>query len=333
MQPIAVRSASDQATDYDARMLVTAQSLFNDYFLPLYPAEAAANLVAARANDANPAKNRAIFAQLTDAARVFVDSSAGVLGKNLELDFSPASVHRLGAAVTRTRRDAWMQADAGSPKSELFNVVVHGSAYVGECVVRAGGTWRARNPLWESVVRLQSRSGDGELAVFHWWLKSLDDDAFDASGAPRFGLAERFRTHVEIANGPGDLPMLAESSRALPKISKGVRYDVLHKYLVAHLPELRDLGADFPSPERFAAYAFEWLDFRLVGEGRMLVMFGKGEGGLHVFWLGKDGFHKSALFASDASFEPSVESSGELLRMHVSHDGVASDREVMWWGP
>ena len=166
------------------RMAVTAQSLFNDYFLPLYPTEAARDLAAARTTDANPGKNRAIFVQLTDAARVFVDSSAGVFGKPLELDFSPASVHRLGAAVTRERRDAWMRADVGSPKSELFNVVVHGAAYLGECAVRAGGTWSARNPLWESVVRLQSRSGEGDLAVFHWWLKSLDDDAFDdhASG-------------------------------------------------------------------------------------------------------------------------------------------------------
>ncbi len=311
------------------RMAVTAQSLFNDYFLPLYPTEAARDLAAARTTDANPGKNRAIFVQLTDAARVFVDSSAGVFGKPLELDFSPASVHRLGAAVTRERRDAWMRADVGSPKSELFNVVVHGAAYLGECAVRAGGTWSARNPLWESVVRLQSRSGEGDLAVFHWWLKSLDDDAFDDHGSPRLGLAERFRTHVEVAKGPGDLTILAEASRVLPRISKGVRYDVLNKYLKAHLPEMRDLGQDFPSPERFAAYAFEWFDFRLVGEGRMLVMFGKGDGGLHVFWLGKDGFHKSALFASDASFEPTLEVSGDVLSVHVS----SGEREVMWWGP
>ena len=51
------------------RMAVTAQSLFNDYFLPLYPTEAARDLAAARTTDANPGKNRAIFVQLTDAAR------------------------------------------------------------------------------------------------------------------------------------------------------------------------------------------------------------------------------------------------------------------------
>ncbi len=315
-------------------MPVSAESIFRDYFLPLYPVEASADLARARALDANPAQNKAIFGHLTDAARVFVEAAPGLFGRDLELDFSAASVHRLGAAITRERRDAWLHNGAvGSPESELFNVVVHGSAYVGECIVREGGQWSARNPLWESVVHLASRLGEGDLAVFHWWLKSLDDDAFGSDGAPRAGLAERFRTHVETAKEPSDLPILVDPARALPRISKSVRYDVLYKYLKAHLPELRDLGRDFPSPERFAAYEFASLDFLLVGAGRMLVMFGPGEGGLHVFWLGKEGFLKSALFASDATPAPSLEASGELLRVHVHLDNAARTHEVMWWGP
>ena len=129
-----------------AAMSVTAESLFVDYFLPLYPKEAARDLALARATDANPSKNRGIFAQLTDAARVFIEASRELFGADLGLDFTPASVHRLGAAITRARRDGWMSSGAkGSSDSQLFNVVVHGAAYVGECVVRSGGAWSARN--------------------------------------------------------------------------------------------------------------------------------------------------------------------------------------------
>jgi len=128
---------------------------------------------------------------------------------------------------------------------------------------------------------------------------------------------------------PVGLPILAAPGRALPRITRAVRYEILHKYIKAHVPELRNLGADFPSRERFDAYRFAWLDFALVGEGRLLVAFGRGEGGLHVFWFGKEGFQKSALFDSDPDPEPRVELVGDKLRVHVT-SGV---HEVMWWGP
>ena len=176
----------------------TAASLFATYFLPLYPEDVLRDLEAARRTDVNPGGNKAVLAHLDDAAGVFL-ANAGRLfpGVDLELDFSDASVHRLSAALTTERRDAW-KADgaAGSSSSALFNVVVHGAAYVGSCILKAhSGSWSVRRPLWETFVKLKSRAGEAELAVFHWWLKSLADDALQDAGA---SLADRYRTHVEV---------------------------------------------------------------------------------------------------------------------------------------
>ena len=179
--------------------LATAESIFRAYFWPLYPEDARSEegLAAARATDANPARNAHLLAHLDEAASVFAARGAALFGQDLALDLSDASVHRLSAAVTRERRDHWASAGAaGTPESELFNVVVHGAAYVGACITaRHGGTWSMRRPAWESVVRLESRLGEAYLAVFHWWLKSLGDDAL-ASGHT---LADRYRAHVENA--------------------------------------------------------------------------------------------------------------------------------------
>jgi len=311
-----------------------AEELFRTYLLPLYPADAASDLAAARATDANPANNPTVLAHLEDAARTFVAMHARVFGRDLGLDFTDASVHRLGAALARELRDALASRGApGTPESELFNVIVHGVAYVGACIVRShDASWAVRRPLWESRVRLKSHAGEGELTLLSWWLRALSDDAWDESGSPRAGLAERYRAHVEVpTTRPDELPVLA-APRALPRLHK-VRYDVLYKYLRAHLPELRDLGADFPSAERFDAYRFAWLDFFLVGGGRMLVMAGPGAGGLHVFWLDAQGFQKSALFASDPMPEPMVKLEDDKLRCIVSLEGATQVHELLWWGP
>lgn len=61
--------------------LATAESLFRAYFLPLYPPDvghAKDDLARARAVDANPARNPAIFAHLDDAAAVFVAQGASL---------------------------------------------------------------------------------------------------------------------------------------------------------------------------------------------------------------------------------------------------------------
>ncbi len=329
----------------------TAEEIFAKYLLPLYPNDVFSSgashrerdLEKVRATDANPARNPSVLAHVDDAASVFVKMHASVFGKDLALDFSDASVHRLSAALTRDVRDALASSgDAGTPENALFNVIVHGAAYVGACVVRAhGGAWLVRRPLWESRVRLKSHAGEAELAVLSWWLRALGDDAFDADGAVRAGLAERYRAYVEVASArpdsleplvPAPAPGAEGPPRVLPRL-KNVKYDVFYKYIRAHVPELRDVGADFPSPQRFDAYRFRWLDFLLVGGGRMLVVCGPGEGGLHAFWLDRGGFLKSALFAADPMPEPMAKLDGDKLAFVVSHDGKTQVHETLWWGP
>jgi hypothetical protein len=313
---------------------VTAESLFEAYFWPLYPEDVRADLSAARKTDRNPAGNPDLFAHIEDAAAVFQRMAPRLFGTDdPRLDRSDASVHRLGRALTRERRDAWIARGApGSAESELFNAVVHGVAYVGACVAEShAGRWSVRRPLWESVVTLESRAGCGDLAIFQWWLKSLSDAAL--AGEPGvLTLADRYRTHVEIPCArPEELPPIAKP-RALPRLAK-VRYDTLYKHMRAHLPELRDLGADFPSPERFDAYDFAAIDFHLLGEGRMLLMAGTNAEGVHLFWLGAAGFEKGAFFPADAFPAPIVRTSGDKLLVLTQVQGKSATHEMLWWGP
>jgi hypothetical protein len=310
----------------------TAEALFERHFLPLYPPDARADLARARATDANPAKNPSVLAHLDEAAAVFAARGVEMLGEDVRLDFSDASVHRLSVRLDTARRDAWIAHGAvGTAEDELFNVVIHGAAYVGACIVRQhGGEWLARRPLWESMVGLSSRAGQAELAPFWWWLKSLADDS-DAT------LADRYRAHVEVPCAkPEELPPIAAEipgeDRALPRLGK-VRYDLFYKYLRAHVPELRDVGRDFPSPERFDAYRFKWLDFAWLGGRRMLLVSGLGEGGLHLFWLTAAGFEKAVLVPCDSFPEPKVEVRGETVACIVSHQGKVVVQEMLWWGP
>ena len=298
-------------------MPLTAEALFETVFLPQYPEDAKRDLGRMRSIDANPANNPSIAAHLVDAAERFV----ALAGKDLGLDFSDASVHRLSASLSAKKRDELRD------RGELFPYVVHGAAYVGECIVRShGARWSTRNPLWESLVALKSRAGEAELPVFHWWLKSLADD-------PKATLADRYRAHVEIPTArPEELPILAPPDRNLPKLAK-VRYDALYKYLRAHLPELRDVGEHFPSPERFEELAFESLSFFLVGGGRMLVITGRNEDGMHAFWLTKEGYEKSAFWPCDAFPAPILRPKDEKLEIILSRDGKPMSFEMLWWGP
>jgi hypothetical protein len=320
-----------------------AGSLFRDFFLPQYPEDARRDLERARSVDVNPAKNPALVAHLDDAARIFAAMAASALGvpeHELLLDRTDASVHRLSAALTSERRDRLAARGRGA-ESELFNFVIHGAAYVGACIVQEhGGTWSVRRPLWESVVHLRSRAGEADLAVFHWWLKSLADREADA---PDVTLADRYRAYVEIPCArPEDLPVIAPPDRELPRLAK-VRYDAFYKYLRARLPELRDLGEHFPSPERFADFGFEHLSFDLVGGGRMLVVHGPTKHGLHAFWLTKAGFEKSAFWPADAFPAPLLrkksdtsapERAGEeRLEVVLSLGGEPRSFELLWWGP
>lgn len=305
------------------------ESLFRSLFLPLYPPDAQADLERARQTDANPANNPALLAQIDQTAEVFVRMAHGAFGEDLGLDFSDASVHRLGAALTAARRDAWLSERGPDGVPTLVYVAFHGAAYVGACVARNhGGQWRMRRPLWESLVHIQSRAGEGDLAPFSWWLRALSDGEIG-----RGTLAERYRMHVEVpAAAPEALPVIAPADRRLPRI-KRPRYDTLHRHFKAHLPELRDLGADFPSPERFTELAFGWLEFLLLGGGRMLLMHGPTDAGVHLFWLDASGFSKSMFLPADAFPEHRVQVEGDKVRVIASVQGKVVAHEVLWWGP
>lgn len=315
----------------------TAESLFREYFLPLYPEDAKSDLGRARSIDANPAANPGVLAHLGEAAAVFVANAGAALGmtdEELALDFTDASVHRLSAALTPERRDRMMaNGEAGTAGNAFFNLVVHGASYVGACIVRShGGKWAVRRPLWESLVTLDSSLGTGELPIFHWWLKSLAGDA-------HITLADRYRTHVEVPRAkPAELPVLiADAARNLPRL-KRPRYDAFYKYLRAHLVELRDVGDAFPSPERFEELRFEHLSFVVVGGGRMVVAYGPNEHGLHAFWLGKNGFEKSAFWPCDKFPDPIVRPVGdpastEKIEVIFAKDKELQSFELLWWGP
>jgi hypothetical protein len=306
-----------------------AEELFTRWFLPLYPPDARADLARARASDANPGRNPAIEAHLGEAGARFVENAPALFGVDLGLDGSDASVHRLSAALTRERRDAWAASGApGSPENLLFNGVVHGSAYVGSCIVaRHGGQWRVRRPLWESLVHLRSRAGEADLAVFHWWLKSLAD------GEQGTTLADRYRAHVEVPCAkPEELPVLVAPPRMPPRL-KNPRYATLHRWLRAHLPELADLGADFPSQERFEAYAFRWVEAHLLGGGRMVLLAGASPSGLHLFWMGASGFEKGVHVVADVFPDPVVRLEDDRVVALTSHSGETRTNEWLWWGP
>jgi hypothetical protein len=310
---------------------LTAERLFRRYFLPLYPPEVRDDLAKARTTDANPAGNPKILEQLDAIAETFVKAAPGALGQeDLELDYSDASVHRLAQALTRQARDALITpVDKVGEVPPIVMVVTHGAVYVGACAVKNhGARWLVRNPLWESLVELESRAGTGSLAVFQWWLKALGDDEVDDHR-----LADRYRQHVEVPTAsPEELPVIAEPGRKLPRLKK-VRYDTLFKYIKAHLPELRDLGEHFPSPERLEEMAFSHLDFMLIGGGRMLLMYGPTDRGAHLFWLDAGGFSASAYYPADAFPAPIVKEQGDKIEVHVCILGKPQYHEMLWWGP
>src|SRR5690606_3193001 len=114
------------------------------------------------------AGNPRIFAQLEAIADTFAKLAPEALGDpELELDRSDASVHRLAALLTRERRDALLTpVTAPGEVPPLVHLVTHGAVYVAACIVHGhGASWQVRSPLWESLVRLESRAGIGDLAT------------------------------------------------------------------------------------------------------------------------------------------------------------------------
>jgi hypothetical protein len=308
---------------------LTAERLFERYFWPLYPEDTRRDLVRARTVDANPAGNVQILGALDEIAETFVGMAKGAFGVDLGLDGTDASVHRLAGALDRDRRDRWIREKGPDGASLLAHVVVHGAIYVGSCVIRRhDASWQVRRPLWESLVRVRSPLGEADLAVFHWWLKSLSDSEID-----RRTLGDRYRAHVEQPTlRPDSLASIVEAPRPLPRLAK-VRYDTLHKHLLAHLPEMRDLGADFPSAERFAELRFRHLDFTWLGGTRMLLVHGPAERGVHLFWLDRTGFAKAAYYPIDDGSAYEVVLDGDTLTVRATVDGKRAEHAMMWWGP
>lgn len=310
---------------------LTAEALFERHFAPLYPADALADLARARTIDANPADNPRLVAQLEATADVFAKLAPEALrAPGLALDFTDASVHRLAAAITPEARDRLLvERPAPGEPPMLVTLVVHGALYLGACVVRGhAGRWLVRRPAWESQVELVSRAGTAALAPLSWWLRALSDEEI---GEPR--LADRYRTFVEVPTFDADaMPRFIAGDRRIPRLAK-VRYDTLHQHLRAHAPEVREVGADFPSPERVDELAFRALDFAVLGDGRMLLVWGLAAQGVHLYWLGRDGFLKGAYYPADSFPEPVVQLEGDRLRVVTSVKGRTIAHEMLWWGP
>ena len=306
--------------------MVGPEAIFERYFLPLYPADLLGDLGRARSENANPGNNPALFAHLEEAAEIFAVRAPGLLGADVRLDFSDASIHHLSVALSKSAIGKWLESPSeGTPDSPLFNLVVHGAAYVGSCIVKNhDGIWQVRRPLWESFVRLESRAGIGDLAVFHWWLKSLADQSVT--------LADRYRAQVLVPREPHHRwPLIAAPGRRFARLEKAA-YHTLHQYLKANLPELREVGEHFPSSERWEEYHFKWVGFALLGEGRMLLIHGHNATGAHLFWLTLDGFEKAAFFPCDAFPDHRVETEGNTLRVHYRVSGKDVTHEMLWWG-
>jgi hypothetical protein len=310
-----------------------AERLFREQFLPLYPP--GVSLEAVRKTDANPANNPAILSAIEETAALFAQLAPEALAApHLDLDFSDASIHRLAARLDAAARDRLFETRTAPGEPPLFvHFVIHGSLYVGACVVKTrGARWLVRNPLWETRVELTSKAGVAELSPFSWWLRALSDDEIGKGT-----LADRYRTHVEEPTlDVENWPVFLDPGRRLPRLSRP-RYDLLVQYLQTHLPEVRDLGDHFPSPQRFEELGFRWLEPRILGAGRALLLHGPGERGVHLFWITKAGFIKAVFFEADAAPEHRVRSDRttdgtEKLIVEASHAGASIRHEMLWWG-
>lgn len=280
-----------------AHEAITAEGLFRRYFWPHYPPDVRADPVHFRDRDVNPSNNPTLTATLADAAGVFVDNAPRLLGAPIALD--DAGVAVLARALDRARRDAWLaEPEAFTPAGTLFNAVVHGSAFLGEVMVRVhGGVWSLRRPLWESVV---CRPQGGAVAPFHWLLKCLADDAID--DVP---LAYRWHVHVVMAGAaPETLPRITDAAR-LPALQRPT-YDLLVKYLRQHLPALRDVGEGFPTASEFTAKRYASLGFEVLHGGRVLALHGQSPpqqkgapSTVEVTWMTALGFDHADVIPAD----------------------------------
>jgi hypothetical protein len=304
---------------------------FHRVLAPLYPKDLRDRPASNRVMPVHSELSQ-IHSQVDSIAETFKRLAPSLLELPAEsLDDSDASIHRIGLALTRERRDALIAtaADGGEQPSLLAMLIVHGSVYTCRCIVRNyGGLWLFRQPLWESAVSLRSVLGQGELNPFSWWVKSLSDEEVD-----RLAFADRYRSYVEVPCFNVDaVPVLLQSERAVPKIM-APGYEQLFHHLKAYVPEIRQPGPDFPSAERFADMDFAWLDFLWVGVGRQLLIWGPAKRkGTHLFWMDKNGFVKSAFYQSDDFPETVVRLKDDWIQIIVSMQTELKVHEMPWWG-
>ncbi len=71
----------------------------------------------------------------------------------------------------------------------------------------------------------------------------------------------------------------------------------------------------------------------MLGEGRMLLMHGPAEHGVHLFWLDMTGFISSAYFPADTTPEHEVELVEDKVRVSLPVLGKTQVHEMLWWGP
>ncbi len=275
---------------------VTAESLFQQYFWPLYPPDVQADPQGFRDLDVNPADNPTLARPLAAAAELLTANSEALFGSVVTLD--PLGVHTLARCLDRATRDRLIAAsDPDDPGNPFFNTVVHAAALVGEVAVRTyASRWSLRRPAWESLVQRRTR---GAFAPFHWILKGLADDAVDT--AP---LSYRFRIHVEQASADPDALAVLTPPRSLPTL-KAPTYDLLTRYLHQHLPSVRDVGAGFPSPAEFTQRAYASLTVVPLHDGRVLALHGQcgpaseHPGAVEIHWLTAEGCDHTDVLPAD----------------------------------
>ncbi|MCU0690219.1 MAG: hypothetical protein MUF54_02335 [Polyangiaceae bacterium] len=308
-----------------------AAALFERAFRPLYPPALQPQLDKLRTSPGAPCDDPAVLGRIDQIADAFREIAPDVLGLPADaLDDTDASIHCLGAVLTKERRDELLaRTSDDEPVPMLATVVIHGTLYVARCIVRNHrGRWRIRTPLWESTIALSSAMGDAELAIFQWWLKSLSDPEVE-----RLPLGARYRQYVEIpCFDAQSLPVVAPADRTIPRIACPT-FAQLFRHLKAHVPEIREPGPHFPSADRFAQLKLEWVDFLWLGDGRMLLMHGPGRlGGAHLFWMDRQGFVKAAYYPADAAPTHLIRLENGRLRVIVSVERSTRVHEMPWWG-
>ncbi len=336
MRRLPVVASQRAAPQQSAR---TTEQLFREQFLPLYPP--GVELAELRRTDANPAQNPALIRGAEETAELFARLAPDALqATDLELDFSSASIHRLSLALTAEARERLLASSGADAPSLFVHLVTHGALYIAMAIVKGhAGKLILRNPLWETSVELTSRAGVATLSPFWWLLRSWSDDG-GALGqrSTAATLADRYRALVEVPTEDVERwPVLAPPDRRLPRLGR-VRYDLLFQHLKQHLPELTDFGEDFPPPARFEELGFRFLEFALVGEGRLLLLHGQTRNGVHLFWMNRSGFLKAAFFEADPSPEHRlsqrrVANGTAVLHVELTRGGAREEHEMLWWGP